>query len=63
MKKYIIKYADGREQRFIRANYNSRREAEEALLVYLCDRNETYDDSSYLSPFDFTVEEVDERCK
>ena len=59
MKKYVIKYADGREQRFIRANYNSRREAEEALLVYLCDHNETCDDSSYLSPFDFTVEEVD----
>lgn len=58
MKKYVIKYADGREQRFIRANYNSRREAEEALLVYLCDHNETCDDSSYLSPFDFTVEEV-----
>lgn len=59
MKKYIIKYADGREQRFIRANYNSRKEAEEALLIYLCDHNEKCDDSSYLSPFDFTVEEVD----
>ena len=59
MKKYIIKYADGREQLFIRANYNSRKEAEEALLIYLCDHNEKCDDSSYLSPFDFTVEEVD----
>ena len=59
MKKYIIKYADGREQRFIRDNYNSRKEAEEALLIYLCDHNEKCDDSSYLSPFDFTVEEVD----
>ena len=59
MKNYIIKYADGREQRFIRDNYNSRKEAEEALLVYLCDHNEKCDDSSYLSPFDFTVEEVD----
>ena len=59
MKKYVIKYADGREQRFIRDNYNSRKEAEEALLIYLCDHNEKCDDSSYLSPFDFTVEEVD----
>ena len=49
MKKYIIKYADGREQRFIRDNYNSRKEAEEALLIYLCDHNEKCDDSSYLS--------------
>lgn len=59
MKKYVIKYADGREQPFIRDNYNSRKEAEEALLIYLCDHNEKCDDSSYLSPFDFTVEEVD----
>ena len=59
MKKYVIKYADGREQHFIRDNYNSRKEAEEALLIYLCDHNEKCDDSSYLSPFDFTVEEVD----
>ena len=59
MKKYVIKYADGREQRFIRDNYYSRKEAEEALLIYLCDHNEKCDDSSYLSPFDFTVEEVD----
>ena len=59
MKKYVSKYAAGREQRFIRDNYNSRKEAEEALLIYLCDHNEKCDDSSYLSPFDFTVEEVD----
>ena len=59
MKKYIIRNADGSEQRFIRAKYNSRKEAEEALLIYLCDHNENCDDSSYLSPFDFTVEEVD----
>lgn len=59
MKKYIIKYANGREQHFIRAKYNSRKEAEETLLIYLCDHNEKCDDSSYLSPFDFTVEEVD----
>ena len=59
MKKYIIRYANGSEQRFIRAKYNSRKEAEEALLIYLCDHNGGCDDGSYLSPFDFTVEEVD----
>lgn len=59
MKKYIIRYTNGSEQRFIRAKYNSRKEAEEALLIYLCDHNEGCDDGSYLSPFDFTVEEVD----
>lgn len=59
MKKYRIKNADGSEQTVMRAIHNSRKEAEEALLIYLCDHNEKCDDSSYLSPFDFTVEEVD----
>lgn len=59
MKKYIIRNADGSEQTIMRAVHNSRKEAEEALLIYLCDRNENCGDSSYLSPFDFTVEEVD----
>lgn len=59
MRKYIIKNADGSEQTIMRAVHNSRKEAEEALLIYLCDRNENCGDSSYLSPFDFTVEEVD----
>lgn len=59
MKKYIIKNADGSEQTIMQAVHNSRKEAEEALLIYLCDHNENCGDSSYLSPFDFTVEEVD----
>lgn len=59
MKKYVIMYADGRQQTVMQAVYESRKEAEEALLIYLCDHNEKCDDSSYLSPFDFTVEEVD----
>lgn len=61
MKKYIIKNknADGSEQTVMQAVYESRKEAEEALLIYLCDHNENCDDDSYLSPFDFTVEEVD----
>lgn len=59
MKKYVIMYADGRQQTVMQAVHNSRKEAEKALLIYLCDHNEKCDDSSYLSPFDFTVEEVD----
>lgn len=59
MKKYVIMYADGRQQTIMQAVHESRKEAEEALLIYLCDHNEKCDDSSYLSPFDFTVEEVD----
>ena len=52
-------YADGRQQTIMQSVHESRKEAEEALLIYLCDHNEKCDDSSYLSPFDFTVEEVD----
>lgn len=59
MKKYVIMYADGRQQTIMQSVYESRKEAEEALLIYLCDHNEKCDDSSYLSPFDFTVKEVD----
>lgn len=59
MKKYVIMYTGGRQQTVMQAVHNSRKEAEEALLIYLCDHNEKCDDSSYLSPFDFTVEEVD----
>lgn len=59
MKKYVIMYTDGRQQTIMQSVHESRREAEEALLIYLCDHNEKCDDSSYLSPFDFTVEEVD----
>lgn len=59
MKKYVIMYTGGRQQTVMQAVHNSRKEAEKALLIYLCDHNEKCDDSSYLSPFDFTVEEVD----
>lgn len=58
MRKYIIKNADGSEQNEMQSVYESRKEAEEALLIYLCGHNEKCDDDSYLSPFNFTVEEV-----
>lgn len=63
MKKYVIKNADGSEQTVMRAIHESRKEAGETLMDYICDHNEDLDidDDSYLSPFDFVLEEVE--CK
>lgn len=60
MKKYIIKYADGRECREINS-YKSRNEASDALMKYLYSHNEylRISDDDYLSPFDFKLEEVE----
>lgn len=61
MKKYIIKNADGSEQSEMRAIHESRKEAGETLMDYICDHNEDLDidDDDYLSPFDFVLEEVE----
>lgn len=59
MKKYIIKNADGSEQTVMRAIHNSRKEAGRELMRYLSYHNENLDVDSHLSPFDFTLEEVD----
>ena len=63
MKKYVIKYADGSEQTVMQAIHESRKEAGETLMDYICDHNEDLDidDDDYLSPFDFVLEEVE--CK
>lgn len=63
MKKYIIKNADGSEQSEMQAIHESRKEAGETLMDYICDHNEDLDidDDEYLSPFDFVLEEVE--CK
>lgn len=63
MKRYIIKNADGSEQSEMQAIYNTRKEAGETLMDYICDHNEDLDvdDDDYLSPFDFALEEVE--CK
>ena len=63
MKKYVIKNADGSEQTVMRAIHESRKEAGETLMDYICDHNEDLDidDDDYLSPFDFVLEEV--KCK
>lgn len=61
MKKYIIKNADGSEQSDMQAIHESRKEAGETLIDYICGYNEglDIDDEYYLSPFDFVLEEVE----
>lgn len=61
MKKYVIKNADGSEQTVMRAIHESRKEAGETLMDYLNANNDclSLKDDNYLTPFDFTVEEVD----
>lgn len=61
MKKYIIRYANGNECPEIKDKFNSRKEAGETLMDYICDHNEDLDidDDDYLSPFDFVLEEVE----
>ena len=64
MKKYIIKRADGSEQNVMNAIHESCKEAGETLMDYICKHNRFLDticanDDEYLSPFDFTLEEVE----
>lgn len=59
MRKYIIKNADGSEQTVMRAIHESRKEAGRVLMRYLSYHNENWDVDSHLSPFDFTLEEVE----
>ena len=61
MKKYIIKNADGSEQTVMQAVHESREEAGRELMRYLSYHNESWDVDNHLSPFDFTLEEVE--CK
>ena len=61
MKKYIIKYADGREVSGMQDSYKSRNEASDVLLSYLYGHNEhlSGNDDNYPSLFDFKLEEVE----
>lgn len=61
MRKFVIKNADGSEQTVMRAIHNSRKEAGETLMDYICNHNKDLDvdDNDYLSPFDFVLEEVE----
>lgn len=57
MKKYIIKYANGSNQYAMEAEHNSRKEATETLMNYICNHKPI--NGWHPSPFDFTLEEVD----
>lgn len=61
MKKYIIKYADGRECSELKSSYKSRNEASDALMNYIYNHNEylNISDDDFLSIFDFKFEEVE----
>ena len=61
MKKYIIKYADGSEQDCMVATHKTPKEAGEELMEYINNHNEDLDvdDDDYLTPFDFSLEEVE----
>ena len=63
MKKYVIKYADGREQIIMRAVHSSYNEAAQTLMDYLNANDDflSLKDDNYLTPFDFKIEEVE--CK
>ena len=61
MKKYIIEYADGREQNIMRAVHSSYNEAAQTLMDFLNANNDflSLKDDNYLTPFDFKIEEVE----
>lgn len=61
MKKYIIKYADGRECSELKSSYKSRNEASDALMEYIYNHNEylNISDDDFLSIFDFKLEEAE----
>ena len=59
MRKFVIKNADGSEQTVMQAIRNSRKEAGRELMRYLSYHNESWDVDNYMSPFDFTLEEVE----
>lgn len=59
MRKFVIKNADGSEQTVMRAVHESREEAGRELMRYLSHHNENWDVDNHLSPFDFTLEEVE----
>nr|DAM25336.1 MAG TPA: hypothetical protein [Caudoviricetes sp.] len=62
MKKYIIKNADGSVQHVMQAVHFSRKDAGETLKEYLFKSKEDLNAEDYLSPFDFTLEEVECKC-
>ena len=61
MKKYIIKMKDGSEQHVMPAVHNTRKEALLTLSHYITGVVEDMDDDCIGDPFNYTIEEVDEK--
>lgn len=61
MKKYIIKNADGSEQSEMQAIHESRKEAMLVLLHYITEIVKDTNDDCIGDPFNYTIEEVDEK--
>lgn len=61
MRKSVIKNADGSEQTVMQAVHSSYNEAAKTLMDYLNANNDclSLKDDDYLTPFDFTIEEVE----
>ena len=61
MKKYIIKMKDGSEQHVMPAVHNTRKEAMLILLAHITSVVEERNDDCIGDPFNYTIEEVDEK--
>ena len=61
MKKYIIKNADGSEQSEMQAVHESRKEAMLVLLHYITEIVKDTNEDCIGDPFNYTIEEVDEK--
>lgn len=63
MGKYIIKMKDGSEQHVMPAVHNTLKDALLTLSHYLTGVAEDMDDDSMEDPFNYAIEEVDEKEK
>lgn len=61
MRKFVIRLAEGSEQRFMRPVHDTMNEAIQCIMDYVakCNDRLQMDDPRRMSPFDFKVEEVD----
>ena len=61
MRKFVVRLADGSDQRFIRSVHDTRNEAIQCIMDFVakCNVGLSMNDPRRMSPFDFKVEEVD----
>ena len=61
MRRFVIRLAEGSEQRFMRPVHDTRNEAIQCIMDYVakCNDRLQMNDPKRISPFDFKVEEVD----